>query len=192
MASPYMARSTPASAGSAMACRKTGTITKANCWSTATAIMRSSASRRTIVADGIRHQGRGRIPARLGRRVQRLDRRQSAVRPARQHGRHMTSNNGLPRSAYSFNGDGARAGQAFNDQLYVGCPHAIRHTDLRSPTKPRHRHDACLRSGRRRLFLFVHRLQWHHGRRRRHPGHTLGRRREISRRIWPRSFRRHV
>ncbi len=32
----------------------------------------------------------------------------------------MTSNNGLPRSAYSFNGDGARAGQAFNDQLYVG------------------------------------------------------------------------
>ncbi|MGO9428062.1 porin [Rhodoblastus sp.] len=32
----------------------------------------------------------------------------------------MTSNNGLPRNAYSFNGDGARAGQAFNDQLYVG------------------------------------------------------------------------
>jgi predicted porin len=32
----------------------------------------------------------------------------------------MTSNAGLPRNSYSFNGDGARAGQAFNDQLYVG------------------------------------------------------------------------
>ena len=29
-------------------------------------------------------------------------------------------NNGLPRSAYSFVGDGARAGQAFNDELYAG------------------------------------------------------------------------
>jgi predicted porin len=32
----------------------------------------------------------------------------------------MTKNNGLPRSSYSFTGDGARAGQAFNDELYVG------------------------------------------------------------------------
>ena len=31
-----------------------------------------------------------------------------------------TKNAGLPRSSYSFAGDGARAGQAFNDELYVG------------------------------------------------------------------------
>lgn len=31
-----------------------------------------------------------------------------------------TTNNGLPRSAYSETGDGARAGQAFNDQIYAG------------------------------------------------------------------------
>jgi predicted porin len=31
-----------------------------------------------------------------------------------------TSNAGLPRAGYSFAGDGARAGQAFNDELYVG------------------------------------------------------------------------
>lgn len=32
----------------------------------------------------------------------------------------MVSNQGLPRSAYSFSGDGGRGGQPFNDQLYVG------------------------------------------------------------------------
>jgi predicted porin len=32
-----------------------------------------------------------------------------------------TTNNGLPRSAYSETGDGARAGQAFNDELYAGA-----------------------------------------------------------------------
>src|SRR6204780_4444370 len=31
-----------------------------------------------------------------------------------------TTNNGLPRSSYSETGDGARAGQAFNDELYGG------------------------------------------------------------------------
>jgi predicted porin len=31
-----------------------------------------------------------------------------------------TLNAGLPRSSYSFAGDGARAGQAFNDELYAG------------------------------------------------------------------------
>ena len=31
-----------------------------------------------------------------------------------------TSNAGLPRGSYSFTGDGARAGQAFNDELYAG------------------------------------------------------------------------
>jgi predicted porin len=31
-----------------------------------------------------------------------------------------TSNAGLPRTSYSFAGDGARAGQVFNDELYVG------------------------------------------------------------------------
>ena len=35
-----------------------------------------------------------------------------------------TSNAGLPRSTYSFAGDGARAGQAFNDELYVGVSSA--------------------------------------------------------------------
>ncbi|MGO8740205.1 porin [Rhodoblastus sp.] len=32
----------------------------------------------------------------------------------------MVSNQGLPRSAYSFSGDGGRGGQAFNDQLFAG------------------------------------------------------------------------
>lgn len=32
-----------------------------------------------------------------------------------------TANNGLPRYAYSETGDGARAGQAFNDELYAGA-----------------------------------------------------------------------
>ncbi len=32
-----------------------------------------------------------------------------------------TTNNGLPRYAYSETGDGARAGQAFNDELYAGA-----------------------------------------------------------------------
>jgi predicted porin len=32
-----------------------------------------------------------------------------------------TTNNGLPRSAYSITGDGARAGQAFNDEIYAGA-----------------------------------------------------------------------
>jgi predicted porin len=31
-----------------------------------------------------------------------------------------TTNNGLPRSSYSITGDGARAGQAFNDELFAG------------------------------------------------------------------------
>jgi predicted porin len=32
-----------------------------------------------------------------------------------------TTNNGLPRGAYSETGDGARAGQAFNDEIYAGA-----------------------------------------------------------------------
>jgi hypothetical protein len=36
-----------------------------------------------------------------------------------------TSNAGLPRTSYSFAGDGARAGQAFNDELYAGISSAI-------------------------------------------------------------------
>jgi len=35
-----------------------------------------------------------------------------------------TGNAGLPRKSYSFAGDGARAGQAFNDELYVGIASA--------------------------------------------------------------------
>ena len=31
-----------------------------------------------------------------------------------------TANNGLPRASYSYTGDGARAGQSFNDELYGG------------------------------------------------------------------------
>ena len=31
-----------------------------------------------------------------------------------------TRNNGLPRGSYAFAGDGARAGQVFNDELYGG------------------------------------------------------------------------
>ena len=30
------------------------------------------------------------------------------------------NNNGLPRSSYSITGDGARAGQTFNDELFAG------------------------------------------------------------------------
>src|ERR1035438_2548995 len=33
-------------------------------------------------------------------------------------------NNGLPRASYSFAGDGARAGQVFNDELYAGISSA--------------------------------------------------------------------
>src|SRR5260370_13150540 len=35
-----------------------------------------------------------------------------------------TTNNGLPRSAYSVTGDGARAGQPFNDEVYGDLPSA--------------------------------------------------------------------
>ena len=35
-----------------------------------------------------------------------------------------TTNNGLPRSSYSETGDGARAGQAFNDEIYGGISSA--------------------------------------------------------------------
>jgi predicted porin len=35
-----------------------------------------------------------------------------------------TTNNGLPRYAYSITGDGARAGQPFNDELYAGASSA--------------------------------------------------------------------
>src|SRR6202035_1442327 len=35
-----------------------------------------------------------------------------------------TTNNGLPRGAYSEAGDGGRAGQAFNDELYAGASSA--------------------------------------------------------------------
>ena len=35
-----------------------------------------------------------------------------------------TINDGLPRSSYSFAGDGARAGQVFNDELYAGVSSA--------------------------------------------------------------------
>ena len=70
-----------------------------------------------------------------------------------------TINNGLPRSSYSYAGDGARAGQVFNDEFYAGISStAFRHADLRSSARARHRCDARLRSGRRRLCLFVHRL----------------------------------
>jgi predicted porin len=36
-----------------------------------------------------------------------------------------TTNNGLPRGAYSETGDGARAGQAFNDELYAGASSTV-------------------------------------------------------------------
>jgi predicted porin len=35
-----------------------------------------------------------------------------------------TANNGLPRQAYAISGDGARAGQTFNDELYAGVSSA--------------------------------------------------------------------
>ena len=70
-----------------------------------------------------------------------------------------TINNGLPRSSYSEAIDGARAGQPFNDEYYARyIVRAYRHADLRSSARSRHRCDAPLRSGRRRLCLFVHRV----------------------------------
>ena len=36
-----------------------------------------------------------------------------------------TTNNGLPRGSYSETGDGARAGQPFNDEFYGGIPSAV-------------------------------------------------------------------
>jgi hypothetical protein len=68
-------------------------------------------------------------------------------------------NNGLPRNAYSNVGDGARAGQVFNDEIYAGVSSFL----FGGLTFGRQRAlgtDAMLaiRSGRRRLFLFVHRL----------------------------------
>jgi hypothetical protein len=70
-----------------------------------------------------------------------------------------TINAGLPRSSYSFAGDGARAGQDLQRRtLWRYIVLGFRHADLRSSARARHRCDARLRSGRRRLFLFVHRL----------------------------------
>ena len=68
-------------------------------------------------------------------------------------------NNGLPRASYSIAIDGARAGQPFNDEYYAGISSdAFRHPDLRSSALARHRCDAPLRSGQRRLCLFLHRV----------------------------------
>ena len=68
-------------------------------------------------------------------------------------------NNGLPRSSYSIAIDGARAGQPFNDEYYAGISSAhFGDADLRSSALSRHRCDAALRSGRRLLCLFVHRV----------------------------------
>ena len=70
-----------------------------------------------------------------------------------------TINNGLPRSSYSIAIDGARAGQPFNDEyLWRHIVHGFRHADLRSSALSRYRCDAPLRSGRRQLCLFVHRV----------------------------------
>ena len=72
------------------------------------------------VADGSRHQGQDRVYGPLVRCVQRFDRHQSAVRPARQHGSHQHHQQRPPQVRYSLAGDGARAGQAFNDEFYGG------------------------------------------------------------------------
>ena len=69
------------------------------------------------------------------------------------------ANNGLPRSSYSVAIDGARAGQPFNDEFYAGISSA----NLGTLTFGRqralvYRCDARLRSGRRLLCLFVHRV----------------------------------
>jgi hypothetical protein len=69
------------------------------------------------------------------------------------------ANNGLPRAGYSFAIDGARAGQPFNDEIYGGISSTqFRHADLWSSALSRYRCDAAIRSGRRRLCLFVHRV----------------------------------
>ena len=69
---------------------------------------------------GLGIKGKDRIYGRLVRGVQRFDRHQSAVRPARQHGSHQHHEQRSTPGRYSITGDGARAGQAFNDEFYGG------------------------------------------------------------------------
>jgi predicted porin len=68
-----------------------------------------------------------------------------------------TLNNGLPRAAYSNPGDGSRAGQVFNDEFYGGVSSPFygtltfgRQRALGTDTM------LAIRSGRRRLCVFVH------------------------------------
>ena len=97
------------------------------------------------VADGTGRAGQGGVSARLVRGVQRLDRHQSAVRPARQHGwRPTPSTTASPGAATPIAGDGARAGQTFNDEFIGGVVlGALRHADPRPPARARYRRDAA-------------------------------------------------
>ena len=69
-----------------------------------------------------------------------------------------TANNGLPRGSYSVTGDGARAGQTLNDEFYGGISSPPFGTLTFGRQRARYGCDARLRSGRRRLFLFIHRV----------------------------------
>jgi hypothetical protein len=71
-----------------------------------------------------------------------------------------TINAGLPRGSYSVTGDGARAGQTFNDEFYGGISSAYLGGALTFGRQRAHRYrcDARLRSSQRCLFLFVHRV----------------------------------
>ncbi len=70
-----------------------------------------------------------------------------------------TTNNGLPRGSYSDNRRRRARGPTLQRRtLWRRIVGAIRHADLRSSARSRYRCDARLRSGRRRLLLFVHRV----------------------------------
>jgi hypothetical protein len=152
-------RMTSASAGSATAYRKTAITMKANRWSTETAINSIPHRAEQPAADGSGHQGQGRVSAGLVR----VFNASTGINP--QSGllanasATKTINNGLPRAAIrSPSTARARANPSMTN-IYGG----ISSTHFGTLTFGRQRAlgtDAmlALRSGRRRLCLFVHRL----------------------------------
>ena len=105
-----------------MACRRTAITTKANRWSTVTAIARNGFLPQTICSR--RDLG---IKAKIEFMADwfAVFNASTGINPQSGQLANMAAtnikNNGLPRAAYSETGDGARAGQAFNDEFYGGA-----------------------------------------------------------------------
>ena len=94
---------------------------KANRWSTGTATTPSSSSRRTTCRRRVWASG-ARKSFCAGWSV--VFNASTGINPQSGQLANLAATNainaGLPRSSYSFAGDGARAGQTFNDEFYVG------------------------------------------------------------------------